>query len=295
MIVHRCTLFVILLALGLLVQPARSQTSDQPVPRPEAAVLQPDQLSLSIQAIEQASDPSSAVAAYARGVALDPSSRKLLETYVDRMVDFGLPEVAYRQAQMLVDLDPNNGQAWAVLSYVSARHGRMTEAFADLVQAANREPDNRFVQATAGELLAWYDRNGASVPDSLKGSLEKIRQRMARQRAYVDAYTQATDELSRSTATRQRTSSAPRQQYGDTYQTVPQQYDNSMYLPSPGYLGSGIDYGLDSWDYSPLYPGGIYYPGYYPFYSSFYSPPYCYPPSYAYTNWWWPFGTFFWL
>lgn len=284
----RSILPVGLLALGLLVQPTWSLTLDQSVPPPESAVRQPDQLSLSIQAIEQAPDPSAAVAAYARGVALDPSNPNLLEVYVNRMVDFGLPEVAYRQAQVLVAMDPNNGQAWAVLSYASARRGQMAEAFADLVQAANREPDNKFIQSTAGELLAWYDRNKATVPDSLKGSLEKIRRQMAGQKAYADAYQQATGELAQSPGTQQqRAQPAPQQQYGGSY------------LPVPSFSDSGVDYGAAYAPYSLLSPDAINYPGYYPYYSSSYYPPYCYP-SYAYGwGWpysfgdgWWPYGPF---
>lgn len=54
----------------------------------------------------------SGVAAYANGIALDRNDPKLCEAYVARMVDFGLPEMAYHQAQMLTTLQSNNGLAW---------------------------------------------------------------------------------------------------------------------------------------------------------------------------------------
>ena len=50
-----------------------------------------------VQAIQQAPDPSAAVAAYANGAALDRNDPKLSEAYVARMVDLGLPELAFRQ------------------------------------------------------------------------------------------------------------------------------------------------------------------------------------------------------
>ena len=169
---YRSMLLTGVLAMGLLVQPTVGQTTDQPAPRPAVTARQPDQLSLYIQAIEQATDPSAAVAAYVRGAALDPSNPRLLEVYVDRMVDFGLPEVTYRQAQVLVDMDPNQGKAWAVLSYASVRRGQMTEALANLVQAASREPDDKFIQSTAGavaRLVRQEPVGGASFAQELIG------------------------------------------------------------------------------------------------------------------------------
>ena len=49
-------------------------------------------LNAAIQAIQQASDPSAAVAAYASGFADDRNNPKLYEAYVTRMVDLGLPK-----------------------------------------------------------------------------------------------------------------------------------------------------------------------------------------------------------
>jgi hypothetical protein len=199
---------------------------------------------------------------------MDPSNQKLLGVFVDRMVAFGLPDIAYHQAQTLIGMDPNNGQGWAVVAYGSARHGQMNEALADLVQAASREPDSTFVQSTAGQLLAWYDRYQPAVSDSLKNSLEQVRRNMAGQKAYADAYKQADTELQRSPGAGQMAPAA-------------QPYMGGTNWAPPLYPETGIDYGSLYSPYYPPYPN--YYPGYYPFY---------YYPSPAYVDGWWPYGPY---
>src|SRR5512141_1126835 len=72
----------------------------------------PADVTAAIQAIQQAADPSAVVAAYANGVAMDRNAPRLYEAYVARMVDLGLPELAYHQAQTLTTLQSNNGLAW---------------------------------------------------------------------------------------------------------------------------------------------------------------------------------------
>src|SRR5262245_54620247 len=49
------------------------------------------EIAAALQAIQQAADPSAAVAAYANGAAVDRNDPKLSEAYVVRMVDLGLP------------------------------------------------------------------------------------------------------------------------------------------------------------------------------------------------------------
>ena len=96
----------------------------------ESVTNQPASVAAAIQAIQQAADPSAAVAAYGSGLALAANDPKLHEAYVARMVDMGLPEIAYHQAQTLTTLQPNNGLAWGVVAYVDARRGQMPEAIA---------------------------------------------------------------------------------------------------------------------------------------------------------------------
>ena len=117
----------------------------------------PVELTAAVQAIQQSADPSAAVAAFANGVSVDRNSAAVYEAYIARMIEFGLPEMAYRQAWSLTSLVSSNGLAWGVLAYVDARRGDMTNAVAALKLAAQFAPDHPFVQRTAGELLAWYD------------------------------------------------------------------------------------------------------------------------------------------
>ena len=60
----------------------------------QSVTSQPATVAAAIQAIQQAADPSAAVAAYGRSLALTANDPKLHEAYVVRMVDMGLPEMA---------------------------------------------------------------------------------------------------------------------------------------------------------------------------------------------------------
>lgn len=146
-----------------------------------------------IQAIQQAPDPSAVVAAYANGFALDRNNSRLYEAYVSRMVDLGLPEMAYHQAQTLTTLQANNGLAWGVVAYVDARRARMPEAISVINLAGQFAPDNKFVQHTAGELVAWYDLKAdkANIPDNAKVGLTKVRSLLDKRPAFAEAYSTA--------------------------------------------------------------------------------------------------------
>ena len=99
------------------------------------------ELAAAIQAIEQAPDPSATVAAYVNGAAVDRNDPKLSEAYVIRMVDLGLPELAFHQAQTLTTLQSDNGLAWGVVAYVEARRGNMPEAISAINLAGQFAPN----------------------------------------------------------------------------------------------------------------------------------------------------------
>src|SRR4029450_5640065 len=105
----------------------------------------------------QARDPSAPVSAYVNGVAFDRNDPKLSEAYVLRMVDLGLPELAFHQAQTLTTLQSDNGLAWGVVAYVEARRGNMAEAISAINLAGQFAPTSPLVERTAGEIIAWYD------------------------------------------------------------------------------------------------------------------------------------------
>ena len=141
----------------------------------DAETNQPVTVAAAIQAIQQAPDPSAVVAAYGSGLAVAPNDPKLHEAYVARMVDMGLPEMAFHQAQTLTTLQPNNGLAWGVVAYVDARRGQMPEAVSAINLAGQFASSNKFVAHTAGEILAWYDLKAdkAKLPDNAKDGLTR--------------------------------------------------------------------------------------------------------------------------
>src|SRR6476660_209557 len=143
-----------------------------------------------IQAIEQASDPSAAVAAYVNGAAVDRNDPKLSEAYVARMVDLGLPELAFHQAQALTTLESNNGLAWGVIAYVEARRGNMAEAISAINLAGQFAPDNALVERTAGEIVAWYDvkADKATLSQNAERGLATIRSLLEKRPEFANAY-----------------------------------------------------------------------------------------------------------
>jgi hypothetical protein len=148
------------------------------------------ELAAAIQAIEQASDPSATVAAYANGAAIDRNDPKLSEAYVIRMVDLGLPELAFHQAQTLTTLQSNNGLAWGVVAYVEARRGNMAEAISAINLAGQFAPTSPLVERTAGEIMAWYDikADKTTLSENAQRGLATIRQLLDKYPDFADAY-----------------------------------------------------------------------------------------------------------
>jgi hypothetical protein len=256
-------LFLGAVAIAWFVGPAWAQAV-----APPAQSSAPAPVGTGLQAIQQSADPSAAIAAYADASAGDHSSGKPEAVFVNKMVDFGMPEMAFHQAEIVANLDPANGRAWAVLAYVSAKRNQMPTALSDVAQAAQRTAGDAFVQRTAGELLAWYDLNFTTVtiPDALKVSLDAVRKQMADQKPFAEAYQQAKDALSQSQQAEAGTTeppppAPPAEQY--VYSTVPGGYE---YPP-----GTNV-YATDYYAYS--------------------NPWLTCEPAY-YNNWWQPYG-FFW-
>jgi hypothetical protein len=148
------------------------------------------EVAAAIQAIQQAPDPSATVAAYVNGAAVDHNNPKLSEAYVLRMVDLGLPELAFHQAQTLTTLESKNGLAWGVIAYVEARRGNMAEAISAINLAGQFAPDNPLVQRTAGEILAWYDvkADKATISKSAQDGLATIRGLLEKSPEFANAY-----------------------------------------------------------------------------------------------------------
>jgi hypothetical protein len=259
-----------------------------------------------LQAIQQAPDPSAAVAAYASGFALDQNNPKLHEAFVARMVDLGLPEMAYHQAQTLTALQANNGLAWGVVAYVDARRGQMPEAVSAVNLAGQFAPDSKFVQHTAGELIAWYDfkADKASIPDSAKDGLAKVRSLLDKRPAFTEAYATAQKAYqTQASASAQPPPAVPAQVApNQVVPTVPNAPQAPMAPRAPLAPQAQADQ-IAPQAYAEPPPATAYYPDFYSSYdypdyvgTSFgWGPDYCYDwgPGWVAPSpwcWWYPFG-----
>jgi hypothetical protein len=240
-----------------------------------------DAISGDILAIQQASDPSAAITAFANGIATDRNSAKIYTAYVSKMVELGLPEMAFHQAQTLTGMESNNGLAWGVVAYVNARRGQMPDAISAVVLAGQFAPDNAFVQRTAGELAAWYDLKAdkSTLSDSTKDAMTKVRIILKNRPTFADAYNTATKAY-QSQGNTTPAAPAPSSAAPGAPTTQPQSYaDQPQNYAQP----LSYDYGTGS----PPYP---YYSDYYPDYGYYnaWGPGWVAPAAW----WWWPVGSF---
>ncbi len=152
-----------------------------------------------VREIQQAPDPSSTVEAYARALAAAPESTALELAYVRRMVELGAPQLAEMQAADLIERDPQNGLAWAVLAFNSGVKHETSQALEEIATAVRHAPNEAFVQRTAGQLLAWYDEMGdpQAIPADLRAALEHIRAELGPTAIFADAYRAAREYYAR--------------------------------------------------------------------------------------------------
>ncbi|MFB3890909.1 MAG: hypothetical protein ACE15C_02670 [Phycisphaerae bacterium] len=177
------TAAVFVTAMGILASVAGAQT------RPAARTAQDDNTAAMVKAINSAQDPSAAVQAYADAMAGGRKDLKVQRAYIRKMVDLGSPEMAYSQALTMVALDPNNGLAWAVIAYVSARKGEAAAALSNISLAAQNFPDDPFIQRTAAQLIAWYDsKPHPELAEGVKLLVARLRARMVNMPVYAQAY-----------------------------------------------------------------------------------------------------------
>ena len=125
-----------------------------------------------IEIIRTTDQPAKAIAAYARANTLDRNNFDLLNAYLRRMLQLGLPQVAWRPANVLVHLAPEEGLAWAVVGYMHGRENRLTEAFSPTMRAISRLEGNRSVLFNAGQLAGWYDHQ--QVPPEVSHAARRI-------------------------------------------------------------------------------------------------------------------------
>ncbi len=170
----------------------RSGPADKPAPTtgPGATTAPADKLKAFIRAVADADDPRLAMSAYARGCGIDRNSAALQNAYMERMLKFGLPKIAYHPARMLVRIDPNNGLAWGVVGYMHGKRGELDKAFVATMRSLEKHRDDPSILHNAGQLAAWYDSalNPPKVSDRARRALSQMKKELARKKPYSSAY-----------------------------------------------------------------------------------------------------------
>jgi hypothetical protein len=140
--------------------------------------------------IALAPTPSIAVQAYGQGLSTDPDSTALRQAFLQRMVRFGMPQMAAAEARDLIRRDPHDGLAWGVVSFTQAATGDTTAALRDIVSATRYAPRDPFVDRTAGQLLAWFDTEAdwRFVPPQLMHELDALRERLRDTEPFATTY-----------------------------------------------------------------------------------------------------------
>lgn len=154
-------LFLIALPLSVFLAAGASAQWDAPLTHPLACVA----------AVQQAPDPTTAADAYQRGREVGAERTLLNQSYVHRMIELGLPGQAEEAAEEVVDADPQDGVAWAVLAYCNAARNDTTAALAEMATAMDYTPGDPFVLGVAGKLMAWYRYPGLGDPSELPAEL----------------------------------------------------------------------------------------------------------------------------
>ncbi len=157
---------------------------------PGATTAPAARLEAYIRAIRETDNPRSAMSAYARGCAIDRNKVELHDTYMKRMLKFGLPKIAYYPARVLVRLDPNNGLAWGVVGYNRGNRGELAEALSATIRSLEKRRDDPSVLHNAGQLVAWYisQPNLPKVTDRVARLLARMKKELAGKEQYTGAY-----------------------------------------------------------------------------------------------------------
>jgi len=168
---------------GAAAPPAK-QPADRPVKTPA------ERLAALIEAVEEADNPSTAMAAYARGCAIDRSSVKLHNAYMRKMLRSGLPKIAFYAARVLVRRQPDNATAWGVVAYVHGKRGEPGKALDPAIRAVAASSEDPSIAHNAGQLLAWYENQliPPKLPDSTRRTLDRIRGELFKREPFARAY-----------------------------------------------------------------------------------------------------------
>lgn len=183
-----------LVVLVLTVAPTArvaAQTTQPVDPAAEMAAL--------IEAVGESENPREVMSAYARGSALDRGDAELQNAYMRRMLKFGMPQIAYYPARVLVTLEKDHHLAWGVVGYAKGKRGNLAEAMTASIRAAEGLGDDPSVLHNLGQLVCWYDHalDPPDIPDSARRRLSRIKADLEQREPYIEAYRQIADAFER--------------------------------------------------------------------------------------------------
>jgi hypothetical protein len=149
-----------------------------------------ERLAALIKALEEADHPTTAMAAYARGCAIDRSSVKLQDAYMRKMLRSGLPKIAFYAARVLVRSQPDNATAWGVVAYIHGKRGEPEKALDPAIRAVAASSKDASIAHNAGQLVAWYENQliPPKLPDSTRRTLDRIRPELFKREPFAQAY-----------------------------------------------------------------------------------------------------------
>jgi hypothetical protein len=244
---------VILIAAWASTAVAQSTTA----PAAATAPIFPPSLANSqgAQKMWAASTPSEAVAAYAAAAPTVSGDELTVveQAYVRRMIEFGLPEMAEAQAAEVTRHKADDGVAWGVLAFMSARRNNSDEALTQIAKAVEHAPDEMFVQRTAGELIAWLDTraDASKISPEGKQAADDVRAGMRGRAGYTEAYGVARDEYADQNGAPTSAPLVGRQMYGMATYTAPSTSTQDFAQPDPGVAQTPI-YNNYYYNYYPL-------------------------------------------
>ena len=159
---------------------------------PAGAGLPPTDPTECLAVVQYADDPATVEDAYRRGLAVGGERLSFHRSYMHRMIELGLPGQAEDAAVEIIDLDPRDGVAWAVLAFCDAARNDTTAALAEMATAVDYDPVDPFVMGVAGKLMAWYRYPGLGdpreLPAGLADRLDEIHAQFGTDEYYSAAY-----------------------------------------------------------------------------------------------------------
>ncbi|MFB3893174.1 MAG: hypothetical protein ACE15C_14245 [Phycisphaerae bacterium] len=199
-----------------------------------------------LKSIQNAKDADAAMTSYAAGLAAHPDSPELHEIYVWKMIDLGTPSMGYDQARALVKLDKANPLGWAVIAFTNIERGKVNDAADAMAKAVAGGPQDEFVQATAGQLAAWYDsdfadKKDAGVTDETRAAIASISKTLKGKTEFDAGYKAFNEAEARDKAAAKDEVIASTMSGADGPQTAPVAEqppagDGNIYVPSTQYI-----------------------------------------------------------